>query len=145
MAGKDDEFVILEDGPQAGDAVENELTKSLRENLPQSQNVNFVLSARDHRNRLAGGLTAATSYGWLLVKTLWVAEKHRRQGLGRSLMKSAEDKARGFGCHSVWLDTSNPDAMNFYRKLGYEVFGQLSNSASQPPAGHRRWFMKKPL
>jgi len=140
-----DNIVILEDDLEAARQIETELLKSLRATLEQSENLSFVLSARDPHGALAGGLTAFASYGWLLVKTLWVSDDFRNHGLGRSLMARAEKKAKALGCHSVWLDTSNPDAMRFYAKLGYETFGQLANSEEQHPSGHRRWFMKKQL
>ena len=61
------------------------------------------------------------------------------------MMARAEAKARAVGCHGAWLDTSNPEAMRFYAKLGYKPFGQLGNTPGQSPAGHRRWFMQKAL
>ena len=140
-----DENTIAEDGPSAGRAIEDALLRSLRETLPQFENAAFVLSAKAPDGDLVGGLTAATSYGWLLIKTLWVADTHRRQGLGRALMERAEDKAKEIGCHGAWLDTSSPDAMRFYIRLGYETFGQLANAPGQHPDTHRRWFMKKAL
>ncbi len=104
-----------------------------------------MLSAKSAQNSLIGGLTASTSYGWILIKTLWVDEAQRNQGVGRLLMEEAEAKGIGLGCHSAWLDTSNPDAKTFYETLGYEVFGELSNDAEQFPESHRRWFLKKSL
>lgn len=136
---------ISEDDGEAGNFIESQLTASLRAALPQSENRSFVLSARDGRNCIVGGLTATTSYGWLLVKSLWVAEEHRRHGLGRALMKSVEDKASRLGCHDAWLDTSNPEAKEFYVGMGYEIFGELGNAADQHPPHHRRWFLKKSL
>ena len=91
------------------------------------------------------GLTASTSYGWLLIKTLWVHEDQRGTGLGRQLVEAAEKKAQDLGCANAWLDTSNPAAHGFYRALGYEAFGVLENDQYTTPTGHRRWFMKKRL
>ncbi len=145
MPTHSDEIVIAEDDPQVGQTVETALLQSLRDALPQGRNTSFVLSARTPGGDLVGGLTAGTSYGWLLVKTLWVAETHRGQGIGRSLMEQAEKRARAVGCHGSWLDTSSPDAMRFYSKLGYTVFGLLENATGQHPADHRRWFMNKAL
>jgi GNAT superfamily N-acetyltransferase len=145
MQAPDDEITIAEDGPEIGDHIEAQLLHSLRTTSPQTQNTSFILSARDPGGALVGGLTASISYGWLRVKTLWIAEPCRRQGTGGHLMARAEGKARSLGCHGAWLDTSNPDAMRFYAELGYTTFGQLSNAIGQPPASHRRWFMEKRL
>ncbi|WP_299615756.1 GNAT family N-acetyltransferase [Pelagibius sp.] len=127
------------------ETVETELLKALHAAQPQAENASFVLAARDPQGALVGGLTGTTSYGWLLVKTLWVDETQRGQGLGRALMDRAEERARQARCHGAWLDTSNPDAMAFYARLGYELFGELANTNGQQPTGHRRWFMRKTL
>nr|CAA6827333.1 MAG: Unknown protein [uncultured Thiotrichaceae bacterium] len=123
--------------------LESELLASLAGELEQSLNTGFTLSAKNGEGEVVGGLVASTSYGWLLVKILWVEESQRNSGIGHSLMKAAEAKAVGLNCHSVWLDTSSPKAYQFYSKLGYEVFGKLGNTDTQFPSGHCRWFMKK--
>ena len=63
----------------------------------------------------------------------------------KSLMPEAENKALELDCHSLWLDTSSPKAMQFYAALGYEVFGALENKEDQQPPTHRRWFMRKAI
>ncbi|MBX2837933.1 MAG: GNAT family N-acetyltransferase [Gammaproteobacteria bacterium] len=126
-------------------AIESNLLASLRSSLQQSVNEQFVLAAKLDDGALIGGLTASTSYGWLLIKTLWVGENQQRQGLGTSLVQEAELKASELGCHGAWLDTSSPDAKLFYERLGYAVFGNLSNSENQTPSSHQRWFMRKSI
>ncbi|MGI9436601.1 MAG: GNAT family N-acetyltransferase [Geminicoccaceae bacterium] len=140
-----DDIKIADDTPNVGDDIETQLLCTLQETLPQACNSNFVLSARDRQGRLVGGLAANTAYGWLLIKALWVASSHRNRGIGRALIERAEVKAGKIGCHGAWLDTSNPKAKAFYAQLGYSTFGRLANSIGQQPAGHCRWFMKKPL
>lgn len=125
--------------------IERRLLDALSGINRQSANVPIVLAARDGAGALVGGLTGATSYGWLLVKTLWVAEGQRGSGIGSRLMQAAEDAGRAAGCHGAWLDTSNAGARAFYVRLGYADFGQLDNGPGQVPEGHVRWFMKKPL
>ncbi len=121
------------------------MLEALQEILVQSENTSFVLSATSRQNSLIGGLTASTSYGWVLIKVLWVDEAHRNKGIGRMLIESAESKGRSLGCHAAWLETSNPEAKRFYETLGYVVFGELSNEPGQYPESHQRWFMKKRL
>lgn len=136
---------VGEADPKLGAYIEAQLLQSLRAHLPQAENGSFVLSATTHNGTVVAGLVAGTSYGWLLTKCLWVADAHRRTGLGRRLMLSAENKARGLGCHGAWLDTSNPEAHDLYATLGYEDFGELANQSGQHPPTHRRWFMRKSL
>ncbi|MEM6988366.1 MAG: GNAT family N-acetyltransferase [Pseudomonadota bacterium] len=138
--------VSVSSGDEADAAqLEAQLRSSLRSTLPQSDNARVVLLARDATQQLVGGLDGSTSYGWLLVKVLWVHDAYRNRGLGRRLMAEAEARAIEHACHSAWLDTSSPDAMRFYQRLGFEAFGELSNTAGQVPPTHRRWFMKKAL
>ncbi len=87
----------------------------------------------------------STSYGWLLVKMLWVADEMRGGRIGTRLMDEAECLARSRGCHAAWLDTSSADAERFYLRLGYESFGDLANTPGEQSQGHRRTFLSKRL
>jgi GNAT superfamily N-acetyltransferase len=137
-------LIQLEDSASnAAAKIETELLKSLQESNEQSVNAQFTLTVRNDKGDLIGGLSASTSYGWLLIKTLWVHKNHQRQGFGKRLMQNAETKGQEMGCHGAWLDTSHALARNFYSELGYSVFGELSNSENQFPPGHQRWFMRK--
>jgi hypothetical protein len=49
----------------------------------------LTLFARGTRGVMIGGLIGSTSYGWLLVKMLWVAEELRGHGLETQLMVEA--------------------------------------------------------
>ncbi|MEX0347969.1 MAG: GNAT family N-acetyltransferase [Paracoccaceae bacterium] len=141
-------MILRVPNPQADQVaaeIEAALLASLAVTNTQSENSSFVLEERAPDGRLLAGLTASTSYGWLLVKTLWVDDALRGQGMGRRLMQAAEDKGREIGCHGAWLDTSNPEAHAFYRRLGYSDFGTLQNTPGYHPENHSRWFMKKRL
>lgn len=88
-----------------------------------------------------GGLTARISFGWMFVELLFVPERLRGQGVGRQLMEQAEAVARERGCSGIWLDTFSFQAPGFYSKLGYAVFGEISNY----PPGSSRFFLQKHL
>lgn len=55
-------------------------------------------------------------------------------------MNRAFDLSRDRGCHGAWLETSNPDARDFYHSIGFEAFGQLENGADAVRSTHARWF-----
>jgi GNAT superfamily N-acetyltransferase len=99
----------------------------------------LAIFARDGES-IAAGLEGETYSGWLFIRYLWVSDGLRGQGIGRELMGAAERRAFERGCHSAWVDTFSFQAPGFYRKLGYEAFGELDY-----PPGHRRFFLQKRL
>ena len=125
--------------------IEEALLASLAQSNAQATNATIVLSKRDPSGKLLAGVSGSTSYGWLLVKVLWVHEELRSSGIGRTLMREAEDQAKAVGCHGAGVDTSSEAARDFYIRLGYSEFGQLGNGPDRAPEQHRRWFLKKAL
>ncbi|MCF2904985.1 GNAT family N-acetyltransferase [Octadecabacter sp. CECT 8868] len=104
--------------------------------------INLVVSSPD--GELIAGLAGTTSYGWLRVNMLWVSKNQRRTGIGSDLMQRAMDLSISRGCHSAWLETSNPEACAFYERLGFSQFANLSNDGFPPPI-HSRWFLRRSL
>lgn len=88
-----------------------------------------------------GGLTARIGYAWMFVELLFVPERLRGQGVGCELMLKAEAIARDKGCIGSRLDTFSFQARGFYEKLGYAVFGEITDC----PPGHSRYFLHKQL
>ena len=131
--------------PPVAKDIEAALLADLRQTAPQGRNETITLSVNAADGRLVAGLVGSTSYGWLLIKVLWVTDEQRRQGYGRALVLNAFNHAKSLGCHGAWLDTSNRDALQFYSALDFEVFGTLENSGPQEPLGHQRWFLKCPI
>lgn len=75
----------------------------------------------EHASRVVG--SAMVGYdghrGW--VYYVAVTAEHRRGGLGRRLMKHAEDRLVARGCAKLNLQvrSTNADVLDFYRQLGY--------------------------
>ena len=99
----------------------------------------LVLFAREPSDTIVGGLLGYTHWRWLFVENLWVAESLRGSGVGRDLMQTAEDEAQRRGCRHAYLDTFDFQALGFYQKIGYELFGQLEDY----PPGHTKYFLQK--
>ncbi len=78
---------------------------------------------------------------WLYIDVFWLDESVRRQGWGEKILQTAEEEARGRGCHRVYLDTLDFQALPFYQKYGYSVFGVLDDF----PLGHKRYYLQKAL
>ena len=94
---------------------------------------------RDAEGHIVGGALGHTHWGWLFVSHLWVAEQLRGGGFGRQLLAAAEREAVARGCRHAYLDTFSFQALPFYERLGYELFGVLEDF----PAGHARYFLRK--
>ncbi|MFJ3486169.1 GNAT family N-acetyltransferase [Pseudomonas sp. NPDC090202] len=102
----------------------------------------FAFFVRDeHSDAVLGGLHGRILYRWCFIELLVVPEQSRGQRLGSRLMAMAEEFARERNCVGVWLDTFDFQAPDFYRKHGYEQFGQLDDY----PPGHQRLFFHKRL
>ena len=102
--------------------------------------LNFVLSVRDGKGELVAGLVGETLWNALLVSVLWVHAQHRKSGYGTALMGRAEQIAEERACDVVFLNTMTFQAPGFYSKLGYKVFGELTDA----PRGYGRlWFCKR--
>ncbi|HWJ75323.1 MAG TPA: GNAT family N-acetyltransferase [Kaistia sp.] len=99
-----------------------------------------VLVRHPETGATIGGLWGRILYDWLFVELLVAPAEFRGTGLGTRLMQTAEAKARASGCVGVWLDTFAFQAPEFYRRLGYEQFGELPD---HPRGSSRHFFMKR--
>ena len=100
-----------------------------------------VISARDGKGRLLGGLIVQSYWRETYVELLWISAKARGEGLGSRLVLAAEREARRRGSRLIHLNTYSFQAPAFYEKQGYTRFGALSGS----PRGRSRYFYFKRL
>jgi len=113
-------------------------------NQAHAEPVNYrplYLFVRDGAGALVGGLLGATYWGWLYVDILWLAGAARGQGYGSQLLEQTEREALARGCHGAHLDTMDFQALPFYERHGYSVYGTLDDL----PRGHTRYFLRKVL
>jgi GNAT superfamily N-acetyltransferase len=100
-----------------------------------------VMSARDAKGRLLGGLILQSYWRESYIELLWLSARARRAGLGSRLLNEAERRARQRGSRLIHLNTYSFQAPGFYEKRGYPRFGKLSGS----PRGKGRYFYAKRL
>lgn len=105
----------------------------------QAKSLCVVLRGPDQE--VVGGVIGATYWDWLHIDLMWVKEELRGRGYGHRLLTAAEDEGRRRGAKNAFLDTFSFQTPDFYRQLGYSVFGELQDF----PPGHQRFFMKKQL
>jgi GNAT superfamily N-acetyltransferase len=132
----------IEDAPSDADVeiLPNGLEAFNESRWPRHQQWRPLAVFAREGGRIVAGLAGETYSGWLFTRYLWVSDALRGQGIGRKLMSDAEVRALERGCHSAWVDTFSFQAPDFYRKLGYHVFGELDY-----PPGHTRIFLQKRL
>jgi len=114
----------------------------IRYNLQQAGPFNYkrtVLTARDDKKRLLGGVILQSYWRETYVELLWLSAKARRLGLGRQLMQEAERRAQQRGSKLLHLNTYSFQAPGFYEKLGFKRVGGMAGS----PKGESRHFYVK--
>jgi GNAT superfamily N-acetyltransferase len=99
----------------------------------------FVLQGAEEET--VGGIIAATHWDWLYIDLMWLKEEFRDQGYGSRLLALAEEKGSELGAKNAYLDTFSFQALDFYKKHGYQVFGKLEDF----PIGHQRYYLTKKL
>ena len=89
--------------------------------------------------RLVGGVSGTAQWDWLEVELLWVEAAEQRHGIGSRLLGAVEHAAATKGFTDCHVRTGSWQALGFYRKRGYKIFGQLEDY----PKGHTTYFLKK--
>ena len=87
------------------------------------------------------GLTGKTYWNYIDIGFLWVADAYRNQGRATAIMKAAEQEAVERGCQYALLDTYSFQALEFYKKLGYEEYGRLDHFIGE----QTRHYLRKEL
>jgi GNAT superfamily N-acetyltransferase len=130
----------------------DERVRQIDDALFSSRPAAYALLARDGA-QLAG--MAAYSFLWpavgltrsLYLKELYIGASHRRQGVGKLLMKAVFEAAARHGCSRIeWTaDTGNASAQAFYTELGLpkhpsKVFYRVQDTGAGFPGFGRSGF-----
>lgn len=94
---------------------------------------------KDEDGLVLGGILGEIKWGWLHIEGLWVDESIRQGGWGARLLAAMEQYAQSKGITNFHLETTSFQALPFYQKQGYSVFGELPDM----PPGHVSYFLKK--
>lgn len=86
-----------------------------------------------------GGLAGRTSLGVLFIDTVYLPKSLRGTGVGSRILAMAEEEGRKRGCSKAVLFTISFQAPEFYKKLGWQVFGEI---APKPPGATRVYLTK---
>jgi GNAT superfamily N-acetyltransferase len=109
--------------------------------LGSPEHAHFAIFLRDDLGQIQGGVDGHIMWGRLFIKTLWVPEMLRHQGLGTRLMHAAEQEGKQRGCRSLWLTALGDRALHFYTRLDYTIFGVLQDYVE----GQSLYSLQKPV
>lgn len=110
-----------------------------KRNLPPGKPFAFFI--KDKKQEIKGGCSGYIYYGCFYVDLLWVEESLRGKCYGTQLMKKAENLAQENGCHFIAANTMDFEALDFYKKLGFEVEFQRTGFDNHSSM----YFLKKDL
>jgi ribosomal protein S18 acetylase RimI-like enzyme len=99
----------------------------------------FCFTVKDEQGNILGGISGSTKMQSLFIQFLWVDESIRGKGFGQKLMEKAENFAVEKKCRMVKVDTFSFQAPDFYKILGYEVYGKIEDF----PEGYNHYFLFK--
>jgi ribosomal protein S18 acetylase RimI-like enzyme len=96
---------------------------------------------KDDSGVIVGGILGEINWNWMHIQGLWIDESVRNDGWGLKLLSQMEAYALSKSTTNIRLETTTFQALGFYVKAGYSVFGELANM----PDGHTCYFLQKQL
>jgi len=96
---------------------------------------------KNDAGEIVGGILGEINWNWLHIQGLWIDKSIRGKGWGSRLLIQLENYAVTMDTTNIRLETTSFQALEFYTKSGYCVFGELPNM----PQGHTSYFLKKQL
>jgi len=141
----DDELqIVFEDNEEDYNAVcRNLYNYNLRETngLLKKPGKSINLFLRSKSGTTVGGIFCATYCDTLYIDNFWIDEEYRKNGYGKSLIIQAESIASSMGCKLSHTSTFSYQSPEFYKKMGYIVFGIIDDYQE----GIVQYFLKKKL
>jgi len=101
----------------------------------------LAIFVRDDQQTIRAGVEGWTWCGSCYLRTVWVHQDFRGQGVGTQLLQAAEQEARARGCQQIVLGSFSFQAPGFYQRVGFEVVAILEDQ----PRGHQHYSLRKRL
>ncbi|MEB6059546.1 GNAT family N-acetyltransferase [Staphylococcus pseudoxylosus] len=93
--------------------------------FPRTQHVNIVYEEND---KIVAGLVGYNYLDYFHVGILWVDKDQRGKNLGSKLIKDLEKLKSQYYIKYIHLETMSFQALEFYLKLDFVVFGEIKDS-----------------
>lgn len=129
--------------PKSKDYVRNKMIEFNLMHFPEElrgryQELNLQLVTTE--GCTVGGIVGEFCWNWLEIHYLFVETEYRKFGYGRALLREAEKSAKEKKCDFIKLDTLSFQALDFYLKEGFQIYGSIENAGS-----HTHYYLKKDL
>lgn len=103
------------------------------------EEINLYL--KDENGIVRGGILAEVCWNWLEIHTFMIDEDIRKTGFGTKLLEEIETIALDKECDFIKVDTLSFQALGFYEKNGYQVYGSIDNVGRD----FEHYYLKKDL
>ena len=108
---------------------------------PNEAEIRFHVVATGETGELIGGLRGACYWNTLHIELMWLSDEARGSGIGKQVIKQAEEFASEKGCGKALVETTSWQARPFYEKNGYTLLATLEGR----PKGHASPYLAKTL
>lgn len=101
----------------------------------------YSILLKNQSKEIIAGIITRMYLKSMYVEVFWIDEQYRKKGIGTELLSKVENRAKEVGCTFICLDTFSFQAIEFYKKCGYSIFGLLEDY----PDNIKRYYLKKYL
>ncbi len=136
---KDHNFILKPCSEKEKEYIHNKLVEHNVKFITDYEEFSFCY--KDEDEKVVGGIVASRDNECLTIDFLWVDNSHRGKGIGAKLIKHMESIVVDKKCKLIYLNTFGFQAPEFYKKMGYELFGLLEECIN----GYDQYFFKKEL
>ena len=128
--------------PEKSDVMtlQNMIRKYNKQNFETANRTDFAIYIKDDSENVMGGISGEIFGNWMDIEYLVIHESLRRNGLGRDLLKKAEDLAIRSNCKNIFLYTFDFQGKDFYPKFGFK---EVYVKRQYPLTGTEQFFVKK--
>ena len=118
----------------------NMLRKYNGQKFEPANQTDFAIYIKNDSEDVIGGISGKIFGNWMDIEYLVIHESLRRNGLGRDLLKKAEELAIRSNCKNIFLYTFDFQGKDFYPKFGFK---EVYVKRQYPLTGTEHFFVKK--
>lgn len=118
----------------------NMLRKYNGQKFEPANQTDFAIYIKNDSEDVIGGISGKIFGNWMDIDYLVIHESLRKNGLGRDLLKKAEELAIRSNCKNIFLYTFDFQGKDFYPKFGFK---EVYVKRQYPLTGTEHFFVKK--